>query len=233
MKKLTEADLEKGMKALTEAATKNNTAARSAELFAKAQNGTITDDERDELVKSLNGAGLVEKSTAGMRSDQIQKSLDVSDFLRDMTGGITSGLATLSEHIQKSQSDDHGFRVALATTLSAMSDVIREQGEIIKSMSERMGVVPARGPKSQGVRGVQPMAKSFAGTPPQGGANVTGGDLSKSQILDAMDGMIQKGIVAASNGEDLVKASTKYESLDAISPAVLADVQKYLASNPG
>lgn len=229
MKKLTEADLVKGMEALTEAANKNNTATRSAELFQKAQSGEITDDERDELVKSLRGSALTEKVTQGLGTDTIQKSIDVSDFLRDATTGITEGLRTLTDHIQKSQTDDHGFRVALATTISAMTDVITNQGELLKSMATQLGVQAARPPKSQGVRGAQPLAKSFAGTPAQANGAEQGAELSKSQILDGLDAMISKGLTSASNGEDLVKASTKYESLNLISPAVVADVQKFLA----
>jgi len=228
MKKMTEHDLEKGMNALAEAALKNNTATRAADLFAKAQSGEITDDEKDELVKSLRGDELASKVMGGFQTDTIQKSIDVSDFLRDATVGITDGLRTLTDHIQKSQGDDHGYRVALATTLASMTDVITSQSEMLKSMASQLGVQPARGPMSKGVRGAQPMAKSFAGAPTQANAMEQGSDLSKSQILDGLDAMIAKGGNNASNGEDLVKASTKYESLNQISPVVLADVQKFL-----
>ena len=56
MTKLTEADLQKGVAALKDAASKNNPLARQAELFQKSQDGTISAEEKDELVKSLNAA---------------------------------------------------------------------------------------------------------------------------------------------------------------------------------
>lgn len=233
MKKLTETDLEKGLDALQEAASKNNPHLRQATLLAKAQDGTIADEEKEELIKSIDGSKLTSEVLAGFQSETIQKSIDVSDFLRDSTAGVTQGLEALTQHIQKSQSDDHGFRIALATTLASMTDVIKSQGELLKSMSEQFGEVaalPARGPKSQGVR-AQPMNKSFAGAPArQLGVASVESDLSKSEILDGMEGMLHKGVEVV-EGEDLLKAISKYESSNQISPTLLREVSAYVVKN--
>jgi hypothetical protein len=140
-------------------------------------------------------------------------------------------LAALTDHIQKSQSDDYGFRVALAQTLASLTDVVKSQGELLKSLNATAAVTPARAPKSQGL-GVAPMQKSFAGAPPANGsvANQAGEGLSKGEILDAMEGMLHKSILATS-GEDLVKSISKYESMNQISPALLADVEAFVAKN--
>lgn len=233
MTKLTEADLQKGVAALKDAASKNNPLARQAELFQKSQDGTISAEEKDELVKSLNGGGLAERATSGLATDTIKKSIDVSDFLRDTTSGITAGLQTLAESIQKSQGDDHAFKVALATTVAGLADAVQAQGEMMKSMASQMGIAmaqPARGPKSQGVRtGAQPLNKSFGGQPTAPTGQREEG-LSKSQIADALDEMhLKKGLTHVA-GIDLVKAISKYEATSMIDAPVLAEVQKHIAS---
>lgn len=232
MAKLNESDLVKGLAALKAAATENNPHARRAELFQKAQNGTISSEENDELVKSLDGSTLTSKVQAGLQSDVIQKSIDVSDFLREQHKGVVDGLTVLTEHIQKSQSDEYGFRVALATTLTGLVDTVVQQGQLIKSMGESMGVAmaqPARGPKSQGV-GAQPMNKSFSGNPASASAasQLDGTELSKSQILDVMEEM-NKAQAHSPSGESLMHAISKYESTNQISPSLLKDVAAFVA----
>jgi hypothetical protein len=235
MPKLNEDDLAKGLDALKAAANLNNPHARRAELFAKAQSGAISAEENDELVKSLSGSQLVDTVTDTLRSnDTIQKSLDVSDFLREQHKGVVDGLTALTEHLQKSQSDDQGFRVALATTLTSLADTVVQQSQLMKSMSEKMGVAlsqPARGPKSVGVNAA-PMQKSFAGqVAPAGSVQTDGTELSKSQILDVMEEMNKSESGMAPSGENLTFAITKYESTNQISPALLRDVATFVAKS--
>lgn len=232
--KLNEGDLKKGVEALKAAANAGNPLARRGVLFQKAQDGSATPEEIDELRKSLGSSSLADAATAPISgSDTIKKSIDVSDFLREATNGMTEGLRVLADHISKSQGDDHGFRIAAATTIAGMHDAIVAQGEMIKSIAAQVGVAmnqPARGPRSQGVR-AEPMAKSFAGQPaPQGAqAATTGEDLSKGQILDVMDDMhLSKGIRQI-GGEDMLKAISKYEHTNLISPSVLKAVQEHAA----
>lgn len=236
MTKLTETDLQKGVEALKVAANKGNVHARRAELFAKANAGTASDEEVEELRKSLSPESLAETTTAPMKSDTIRKSIDVSDFLREQTNGMVSGLEKLANHIQKSEATDHGFRVAVAQTLASMSDVVREQGEMLKSIATSVGVAmnnPARGPKAR-VQGVQPIAKSFAGTGGAGGqapapGTDDGEELSKAEILKTLDDMhLNKGMTNA-GGEDLLKAIAKYENANVINPKVLAEVKAHRA----
>lgn len=233
--KLNQSDLSKGLDALKNAANKNNPLARRNELFQKAQSGTITTDENDELVKSLSGRDLVEAATASLNNnDTLQKSIDVSDFLREQHKGVVDGISALAEHIQKSDSDDHGFRVALATTITGLVNTVEAQGSLIKSMSEKLGVAmtqPARGPKSAGVNaGAQPMNKSFAGAAPTQNVDtqIDGSELSKSQILDVMEEMNKSSSSGKSaSGESLMHAISKYESTNQISPTMLRDVASF------
>lgn len=240
MKTLTETDLAKGLDALQAVANQNNVVARRTELLNKANDGSASTEEREELIKSLSGNDLQERVTTGMRSEPIAKSIDVSDFLKDITAGVVQGLEVLAEQIQKSQVDESGFRVALATTLAAFHDVAKTQGELIKSQGELLKSLTgqadananqaARQPKSRGLgapAATQAISKSFggaAGTPVVNGREPM--QLTDNQIYDAIEG-IQKGGTMHINGEDLTKAVIKFESLRQMTPAVMAAVQEY------
>jgi len=232
---LTQAALEKGLREL-EAASRTPSQTRSAELFQKAQDGTITADERDELVKSVS-RGLGAEATSGLTENEtLTKSLDVSDFLKEQHTGLVTGLETLADHIEKSETRDQEFRVALATTLHHMGELVKAQDSriaaqesLLKGIADRLGVIaaqPARGPKSvEAARAAAGggMQKSFAGA-------VGGASLSKGQILETMHTMLTKGMEMV-EGEDIVKAAIKYESLKEITPTMLKSVQEFRGSN--
>jgi diphthamide synthase (EF-2-diphthine--ammonia ligase) len=232
-KSLTQADLEKGLKRLEEAAQAPN--ARATELFGKAQDGTITSEEREELVKSVSGSStLGSRVTSALTgNDTIKKSLDVSDYLREQNGAVVSGLEVLASHLEKSDSQDQEFRVALATTMLQMSELVKSQAvrldtqdTMLKSISERLGIIaqqPARGPKSVAAAAAAAaggMNKSFGGGSAQEG-------LSKSQIGDVLTDMIEKGMQLV-GGENLVLAATKYEGSNDISGELLKAVQEHV-----
>ncbi len=236
MKKLTEEDLAKGLNALTAVASHNNVAARRTELLSKANSGEATDEERDELIKSLSGNDLGQRAAAGLQTNEIKKSLDVSDYLKDLTSGIAQGLEVLGDQLSKSQEGEGNFRIALATTLVGINDVLQAQGEILKSLTAQAAqtaTLPARGPKSLGVAGVPAKAiqKSFGGAQGAGASHAKPSvDLSDDQIFDAMEGLQKSGVFHV-NGEDLTKAVSKYESLHQISQPVMEAVQAFVAKN--
>lgn len=222
---LTQADLEKGLQAL-ESAVASPSAARNAELFAKAQDGSITPEERDELTKAISAnITLTAEATAPFTSnDTLRKSMDVSDFLREFSKGVVDSLTTLSANIEKSQSSDHKFRKALATTLVQFGEVTKSMADKIEVLEKSLNVrtsQPARAPKA--FTPPQAIEKGFSGTAPQGA------QLTKSQIEDAMSDMLQKGVDEV-GGEPLLQASSKYESTNLISPAVLEAVTNHLRS---
>lgn len=98
-------------------------------------------------------------------------------------------------------------------------------------MAERMNIMssqPARAPKSQGA---QPLNKSFVG----GGQAPDGELLSKSQILDAMDEMMQKSLETGAQGMspkgvDINLEVAKYESQNRIHPVMLDEVKAFISS---
>lgn len=238
MKKLTEEDLAKGLSALSAVAVQNNVAARRTELLAKANAGQASDEERDELIKSLSGNDLATRATEGFKTDEIKKSLDVSEFLKDMTAGVSQGLEVLAEQMQKSQVDEGNFRIALATTLcgfndvlSAQSEIIKSQGELLKSLAGQAATQPARGPKSMGLTAApaaKVLQKSFGGAVGAQPARSSDISLSDDQIFTAMEGL-QKSGTTHIGGEDLMKAVTQFESLRQVSEPVMAAVQAFVA----
>lgn len=219
-KSLTAADLEKSLSKLTQFALENDSQSRKAALLEKAQSGEpLSKSEKEELFRVLGGEE-VQKSTLGEEvvksmgeNEALQKAVDVSDYLDQQHKELVKSLEALGNHIEKSDARQHGFNLILA---KAIADV----GSLTKSMSERLGVLesqPARAPKS---RGVAPLQKSFVGQAPEGE------QLSKSEILDTMEAMLQKGMEFV-NGEDVNVAASKYEQFNTMNESMLNAVKDF------
>jgi hypothetical protein len=233
---INQTELEKGLRRLEASAKAPQ--ARAADLFNKAQDGSITPEEREELIKSVS-TDLGQRATNALaESDTIKKSLDVSDYLREQHLGVVTGLETLAGHIEKSEARDQEFRIALASTLFQMGELVKSQvaradtaEAMLKSVTERLGIIaaqPARGPKSvagaqHAAANSQGMNKSFAGQPAEGDR------LSKGQINEALTEMLMKGTDTV-GGESLVLAAAKYESLNEISPDLFKAVVDHVRS---
>lgn len=222
-------DLEKGLNALRAAAEDGNPAARRQELFAKSEDGTISDEERQELIKSLGGGNsLVDQVSAPYESDELQKSIEVSEYLKEHNIAELNALSILADQMEKSEAKSHDFRLALAQTLTSFHDLVKSQNDRIESLQksiEDFGGQPARAPRSK-----------MAGQPEQnvalqksgGGAHAGGDGLGRGDILGALEDMAkssENGLVA---GQNIMTATAKFESTGAISPGVYSAVQEYV-----
>lgn len=223
---LSKTELEKGLAQL-EAVSK--APSRRQELFQKAESGEITDEERTELVKSLaSSESLAAMATSALTDNStLQKSLDVSEYLRENHAGTVAALETLANALEKSETREQDFRLALGQTTVALVKSMQQATTLLQSLSARLEVIEnqpvgmrkslaAPPAKSNGV-----MEKSFAGQP-------AGDGLTKSQISNVMSEMLEKGDKYAQvGGVDLLLAATKFETDSTLHPAVLAAVQSY------
>lgn len=219
-------DLKKGLSALAAVATQNDPQARQKELLAKSQTVEgLTADERTELSKSLAGddeTSLAAEVVAPMQSDSLQKSLDVSDYLRDFNEGLEKSLTVIADRMEKSEATNGSFRSALATVLTA-------QGELIKSLTEEVAALkgaPVAAPKSKGLGAPAQqasMSKSMANT------GAEGEQFSKSQIADALVDMAAESSFSK-GGHDLSKAVAKLEQTSEINPQLRAEAIEFITS---
>jgi hypothetical protein len=223
---LTEDDLQKSLDQLS-ALTEDKTISRKQQLLTKAQGSELSKSEQNELFELLGKSEQTKQSLSGEvtkglgNNDTLQKALDVSDFLQEQHSELIKSLGVLAEALEKSDSRQHEFNLVLARAVSGI-------GQLTKSLGERVGVIeaqPARGPKSRGVAGAQPLEKSFVG------ANAQGTQLSKAAVLDELENMVQESMQKSlggmtEDGFDLVTASSKYEQFNLISQGLLDQVQK-------
>jgi len=225
-KSLTPSDLQKSLDKLTQFATSGDAPSRKERLLSKASSETLSKSEQEELFELLGGvsASEYEPGEAIVKSmnqnDNLQKALDVSEYLQEQHTELVKSLTNVGDEIQKSDNRRHEFNLVMAKA-------IRDIGLMVKSMSEQMGIIgaqPVRQPKSMGVtRGTQVLQKSFAGR--EGGES-----MSKSQVLDGLDELmvesLSKGMQGASeHGEDIALATSKYEQTHMISKPMLAAVK--------
>lgn len=232
-KSLTGGDLSRSLDALEAFAKSGDLPSRKDTLLAKASESELSKSEREELFNLLGGGTVpahrdepgenIVKSMG--ENENLQKALDVSEYLQEQHTELVKSLRRVGDEIQKSDHRRHEFNLILA---KAVKDI----GEMVKSLSETVGVMagqPARAPKSMGVqtRPGQVLQKSFAGQP------VPAETLTKSQVLDALDGMMEesmsKGMSGAiENGEDIALAVAKYEQTNMISRPMLDAVKGYM-----
>jgi hypothetical protein len=233
-KSLTGSDLDKSLDALEAFAKSGDLPSRKDSLLAKAGQGALSKSEREELFDILGGGAAptqakdepAENIVKSMsENDNLQKALDVSEYLQEQHTELVKSLRRVGDEIQKSDHRRHEFNLILA---KAVKDI----GEMVKSLSDAVGVMagqPARAPKALGVttKPGQVLQKSFAGQPS------AGENLTKSQVLDALDGMMEesmtKGMSGATDfGEDISLAVAKYEQTNMISRPMLEAVKGYI-----
>ena len=233
-KSLTVGDLSKSLEALESFAKSGDLPSRKDLLLGKAGAGTMSKSEREELFNILGGGNVpsseetspAESIVKSMNENEnLQKALDVSDYLQEQHGEMVKSLRRVGDEIGKADHRRHEFNMILA---KAVKDI----GDMVKSMSETLANVagqPVRAPKSLGVttQKAQVLQKSFGGQPP------ASENLTKSQVLDALDGMMEdsvsKGMSGATDfGEDIAMAVSKYEQTNMISRPMLNAVKEHL-----
>ena len=224
-----ETDLEKSLANLEAFVQRGNPESRKQALSAKFAAGTLTKSEQDEFVQLIRGDegtaaapdSFVDDLTKGLNDNPtLQKSLEVSEYLEEQHHELVKSLSAVGKEIEAGQKVQGEFNMLLAKS-------VFEMGKLVKSLSsdiQAIGSQAARGPKSLGVSGATPMIKSFAGQTVAGPQ----GQLTKAQVLDAMEGMLRKSIQSPS-GENLNVALTKYEQFSQMSPAMEHDVRAYMS----
>lgn len=226
---LIQEDLQKSLDKLAELAADSDETTRKNALLQKALTEDLSESESGELFK-LMGHEETEDSTVGEdivksfeENETLQKALDVSDYLQSQNDELVKAITTLADTLEQSDGRQHEVNLVL---IKALVDV----GTVVKDLNEKMEKAlgqPARGPKSAGVT-AQPMEKSFAGASPEV-------NLSKSEILDAMDDMFQKSMDTGKgglvNGVNMQLASTRYETTNEIAPTTLQMVQRHIQSS--
>jgi hypothetical protein len=201
--------------------------------------GDKTEDIEPDAKKSLQ-SGIA-------KSDGLRKGIEMSgilaEFARAMGEGLAGVEARTAQNIQKS------LLAALEPVFARMGEIeksLSRQEEFSKGFSEAIigigqhvaggtevataqATMPAGPPQSQlraipggqapqQYQGVQAVQKSFG----PGGLDVSMGNLQKSQIIDVMTDLVEKGRL---NSLDVVKFETQNE----ISPQAQALVSQHLA----
>lgn len=229
---LTEDDLEKSLSQLEAEVGADDPASRKDQLLEKAKSGDLEKSEQDELYKLLGGEtqededeSLSDEVSKGFEeNDEFQKALDVSPYIREQHAELTKSLEVLSDRIEQDGNRQHQFNIILAKAVA-------DTGRLVKSLAEQVGVVaqqPARAPKAKRSPVAEPIEKGFAGQPP------AGDELSKSEILDTLEVMInesmEKGMAGnTEDGIDLTVAASKVEQFGQIHPQLLARVKAHRA----
>ncbi len=223
---ISEDDLEKSLKDL-EGMGKSDSKSRKEILLEKAQTTELEKSEKEELMQLMGmGAAAVEEPepslaedvTKGLKeNEELNKALDVSDFLREHNNELVKSLEAVCERLEKSDNRQSDFNMLLAKSVAKI-------GRLAQDIDTRLSALegkPAHAPKSQGAAALN---KSFAGNPP------AGDQLSKSQIQETVNQMFRESCDKGNNGFwnsiDLGVAASRYEQFNEISPQLMAEVKQ-------
>lgn len=224
-------DEDKGKKAMKKAAKKAMKEAMKAfggsKMTFKAQKD---DDEKPSAEEKDIGKSF---EAAVGQSETLQKGIELSGFLADFAKAFGAGLEGVEA--RTTSAVEQATNAILQQVGSYLDARFAEQAEFNKSLADaivnighgvagnleqinQVAQAPAGPPKSQlraVPRGVQAIQKSFAGE--------QGEVLSKSQKLDAMVDMVEKGLI---NSLEVCK----FESTNQLRPEVEALVVQHIQS---
>lgn len=208
---------------LLENLTKSGKAGRKAELLSKAQVGSLSADEREELVKSLSGEGsttvaAVEGAMSDALPDSIAKSsTDVSEYLRELHAGTVEAMSAIAKSLDAADEARNKEAVALAKGLIELTRVVDAQGKLVKSLQTELASLarqPVSAPRS---------VANALGAPQAPASSEQAGSLTKSQILDMFDTLIEKSQGAEASYWMLEQ--TKFESTGQLGKETFAKLQ--------
>ncbi|MBT8428387.1 MAG: hypothetical protein KJN79_00600 [Gammaproteobacteria bacterium] len=229
---------------------------RRSELAKSLEAGTLTDDERAELMGLLGAedpapaSDAISKSWQSDQSDadepmdkgfsdvfseEFSEDYDVSPFLEKFGHTVGASLDIMREDLTKSAGDQQRFNRALAQSFRGMATLVKSQQEMIKGLSddnaalgERLGVVEHR-----------PVGRKSIARPAQ--ARALQKSFAGQEPEDGMDkGQIYKGLHLlmqkykdnggrARNGEPVDRAVAALESgAQAISKSMMDEVREVL-----
>lgn len=163
------------------------------------------DEKKDKKGKMPFGKSLTDYAS---ENEDVKKGFEMSSFLVGwadvQTQAMQSSESRILSQVQKSLNVVHGeqqsYNSELAKSVSQLAEVLSLQAQRI----EQLESTPARGPKSQ----IAAIEKSFG----HGGAGSQSGEnLNKSQVLEAMVDMVQKGKISATE-------VVKFESTSQLAP---------------
>ena len=131
---ITEDDLMKSVEQLEAFAKADDPISRKNELLEKAQKEDLTDSEKDELFKALGKEEeeVVEEESVTKSfedNEDMQKSLDVSDYLSDLHTGLVKALGTFEAKQTASDARQHEFNILLAKSVAQV-------GKLMKSLND-------------------------------------------------------------------------------------------------
>lgn len=231
-----EEDLVKSLDILEQVAsgTASPDSDRRAELAQKLTENTLEKGERAELMDLLKaeepdtGDEDLSKSFTEIVSDdpQIQEGYDAMEFLERFATLQTGALDQVKEVMEKGFGKQGDFNKAMAHANALMGKVVIGQGALIKSLTERLGIVEKTPMPRRGVSSAQQLQKS---TLPTGDKE----QLQYAQVEQGFNAVTQQSIQEgrggmAKCGEDPAEAWAIYSRSGHLSPAMHNEIKSFL-----
>ena len=228
---LSEDDLIKSLDKIAELTKSETPDAKKRTLLQKALSEGLSTEENADLQVLLGGGSLeptlsdeVAKSLNPEEDSALAKSIDVSDALGEIHGGIVSALQALGETIEKGGNHQGEVNLVLAKGLLDIGKLAQQTNTLVKALDENLNAAARQpiGGRRSVVRPSDVVSKAHAGGDPAA-------SVSKGEAMGLMSEMLQKSMEAGDKGRasELNNAITKIELLGDVDPNVMAQVADY------
>ena len=228
---LSEDDLIKSLDKIAELTKSETPDAQKRTLLQKALGEGLSEEENSNLQVLLSGGSLeptlndeVSKALSPAEDSALAKSIDVSDALGEIHGGIVAALQTLGSTIEKSDNHQGEVNLVLAKGILDIGKLAHQTNALVKSLGANVEAVSRQpvGARRSIVRPSDVVSKAHAG-------GDAAQDISKGEVIGLMSEMLQKSMDAGDKGRatELNKAITKIELLGDVDQNVMSEVADY------
>lgn len=198
-----------------------------------AKGGDVEYDDPEEIAALEELDKSFQEQWAEAEADH--DTYDVSPYLERLHQQTAASLDQIQDNLQKAitsqGNNQRNFNVQLSKSLKGMAQLARSQGDLIKSLTDRLEVVENQPMPSRGARSVQQAQVLRKGLSSEAGGN--GAEYQRAQILDALEQMAMRAGPQgmAPCGERLDRAMALYESSGQMTKSLYNDVTTFIQSS--
>lgn len=224
--------LSKALDTLSNLVDQSDPETRKEALLQKSMEGDLTEWENQELLDILAGGevaaqeGLAKSVLSGLNpelNEDLEKSIEVSEYLRAHHQGTVEAVTELADTMEKSQAKTDQFQLVLAKAIVSVGRELENLSKSIDGWGNQPLSQRPRSAQTHRQAKAQVMEKSFAGGTPEGQK------LSRTDVMNVLESMNRESFAKGNNGlsasgEDLTVAISKYEQTNRMSKALAAEV---------
>lgn len=209
-----------------------NTPEELQELHGLIKSELPSEETDEDLDKSFTETALDDPDIqADIKTNVDGQEYDVSGFLARQNAFVGGALDSIRGDLVKSLTKGFGdasrFNLAMAKANRALGQRVLEQGDLVKSLTDRLSVVEETPVPHRALQGAAQLKKSLPQT--DGNQNLP----TRAQIINGLTHLNKSAgdDGKAPCGRDITEAVVRFESTGQIHPDMMANIKKAIGFN--